>query len=446
MSTQRIPGMAVAVVRNGKVVKAQGYGLANVEHNVPVTADDLPVRIGRQAVHRHRRDAAGAGWPALARRSDREVLSGRPHIVADITVRHLLTHTSGIPEYTDGQLDYRKDYSEDELVRLPFELPLDSCPATSGSTATPATSCSARSCEGAGSVLRRRVSGCVFAPLGMKTARIISEADIVPNRAAGYRFVKGELRNQEWVPPALEHHRGRLPVLVVAGPDRVGSRHSRRRGVTAGELAPDLHTGRSSTVAGCTRTGSAFKSIGSAGQDIQRHGGSWQGFQTYIARYLGDDVTVIALANLAQASPGASSIALPPTTCPRYVEQQLDDPRRAGRRRHRRAAAARRRAHRGRHHREVGARHAAPGRSRRRRHGAGARAGLHRRAQPLHRGPRQPSRTRSRRCRRASRPLLVGPGRQLAVAAARLSGQAARPSRRGERRACSSATPPSAGR
>src|SRR5512134_506807 len=37
MQSQRIPGLAVAVIRKGEVVKAQGYGLANVEHNVPVT-------------------------------------------------------------------------------------------------------------------------------------------------------------------------------------------------------------------------------------------------------------------------------------------------------------------------------------------------------------------------------------------------------------------------
>src|SRR6202040_2387348 len=37
----------------------------------------------------------------------------------------------------------------------------------------------------------------------MSTARIISEADIVPNRAAGYRLVKGEIKNQEWVSPLL---------------------------------------------------------------------------------------------------------------------------------------------------------------------------------------------------------------------------------------------------
>ena len=33
--------------------------------------------------------------------------------------------------------------------------------------------------------------------------RIISEADIIPNRAAGYRLVKGQLKNQEWVSPTL---------------------------------------------------------------------------------------------------------------------------------------------------------------------------------------------------------------------------------------------------
>src|SRR5882724_1544063 len=39
----------------------------------------------------------------------------------------------------------------------------------------------------------------IFKPLKMSTTRIINEADIVPNRAAGYRLDKGDLKNQEWV-------------------------------------------------------------------------------------------------------------------------------------------------------------------------------------------------------------------------------------------------------
>src|SRR6185369_2266234 len=42
----------------------------------------------------------------------------------------------------------------------------------------------------------------IFQPLDMTTARVISEADIVPNRAAGYRLVQGALKNQEWVSPS----------------------------------------------------------------------------------------------------------------------------------------------------------------------------------------------------------------------------------------------------
>ena len=37
----------------------------------------------------------------------------------------------------------------------------------------------------------------------MNTTRILSEADIIPNRAAGYRLALGELKNQAWVAPLL---------------------------------------------------------------------------------------------------------------------------------------------------------------------------------------------------------------------------------------------------
>ena len=41
MQKRRIPGLALAVVRNGAVVKMQGYGLANLDHDVPVTPDTV---------------------------------------------------------------------------------------------------------------------------------------------------------------------------------------------------------------------------------------------------------------------------------------------------------------------------------------------------------------------------------------------------------------------
>jgi len=44
LERQRIPGLSIAVVRDGKVVKAQGYGLANVEHGVAASAETITKR------------------------------------------------------------------------------------------------------------------------------------------------------------------------------------------------------------------------------------------------------------------------------------------------------------------------------------------------------------------------------------------------------------------
>ena len=43
----------------------------------------------------------------------------------------------------------------------------------------------------------------MFAPLGMKHARVINESDIIPNRAAGYLLPNGVLKNQKWVSPSV---------------------------------------------------------------------------------------------------------------------------------------------------------------------------------------------------------------------------------------------------
>jgi CubicO group peptidase (beta-lactamase class C family) len=121
-----------------------------------------------------------------------------------IHARHLLTHTSGIPDYTDEHVDLRRDYTEDELLRVAYTLPLDFVPGAQwrySNTGYLVLGALIRKVSGQfyGDVLHDRV----FVPLGMKTARIISEADIVPHRAAGYRLEKGEIKNQEWVAPTI---------------------------------------------------------------------------------------------------------------------------------------------------------------------------------------------------------------------------------------------------
>lgn len=121
-----------------------------------------------------------------------------------ITVRHLLTHTSGIAEYTDSTFDYRKDYTEEQLLRFAASRPLDFPPGQRWSYSNTGYAILG--------VLIHRVTGrfygevlhdLIFVPVGMRTTRIISQADIVPNRAAGYQLVNGQIKNQDWVAPTL---------------------------------------------------------------------------------------------------------------------------------------------------------------------------------------------------------------------------------------------------
>jgi len=118
-------------------------------------------------------------------------------------VRQLLTHTSAIPEYED-EVDWRRDYSERQLAELVGLLRRRSTPGQKFEYSN-----SGYLLLG---IIIRMITGKfhadyvrenIFEPLGMKTARIVSDADIVPNRVAGYRMSKDRILNQDWVSPTF---------------------------------------------------------------------------------------------------------------------------------------------------------------------------------------------------------------------------------------------------
>jgi CubicO group peptidase (beta-lactamase class C family) len=201
-------------------------------------------------------------------------------------------------------LDLRRDYSEDELVEFARGLPLDFAPGSKWSysnTGYVLLGIIIRRAGGKfyGDELRERV----FAPLGMKTARVISEADIVANRAGGYRLDDaGELKNQEWVSPTLNTTAdGALYVTIL---DMVAwDAGLRATSVLSREQLAEAWTP-------VRLKGGATESYGfgwfiseQRGSPLIEHSGSWQGFETHIARYTERGITVIVLANLADANP-----------------------------------------------------------------------------------------------------------------------------------------------
>jgi len=311
MARQKIPGVAIAVVKNAAVVKIDGYGFANVEHKVPVTPATIfqSGSLGKQFTATAVMLQVEDGKLALTD-SVTKYFPDAPQTWRAITVENLLTHTSGIPDYTDGTIDYRKDYTEDELAKFAYGLKLE-FPAGSrwnySNTGYVLLGIIIHKTSGQfyGDLLHDRV----FTPLGMKTARVIGEADIVPNRAAGYELVEDQLKNQDWVSPQLNTMAdGSLYLSLL---DMVAwDRGLRAKAVLKPESWQQIFTPATLRDGTRTKYGFGWRLSEQGGQKVERHAGAWQGFKTEIARFLGSDLTVIVLCNLAQAEPARFTDAL----------------------------------------------------------------------------------------------------------------------------------------
>jgi CubicO group peptidase (beta-lactamase class C family) len=297
MARAHIPGMAVGIVKDGRVLLAKGYGLANVEHQVPVTRQTVfqSGSMGKQFTATAVMMLAADGKLSLDDTLDR-FFTGVPESWKRITVRHLLSHTSGFGDYGES-FDMRRDYTEDELLEFIKGSPLVFATGESWSYSnlgfvTLGILVHKVSGKFYGDFLRERI----FQPLGMGT-RVISEADIVPHRAAGYRIRGGELKNQGWVSPSMNTTADGS--LYFSLDDLLNWETALEAGRPIGrEGLQQMWTPAPLTGGRVAPYGYGWFTIRAAGRRIFFHGGAWQGFKTFIARFPDDRLTVILLANL----------------------------------------------------------------------------------------------------------------------------------------------------
>lgn len=301
LKRQGVPGATIAVIKNGAPVKVQGYGLANVEHQVPASRETIyqSGSVGKQF----------AAMAALLLIEDGKMqlddpiaqhLPNCPESWKDITVRHLLTHTSGIPDYT-SVIDLTRDYTEDELLKKAQSLPLAFEPGTKWSYSnTGYAVLGFLESKVAGKFYGDYLKERVFTPLGMTTARIINEADIIPHRAAGYQYSFGKLKNQSWVAPRLNTTAdGSLYVTID---DMIRWDAGLREGKLISRANYEHMWTPVKTKDGKSHPYGFGWGLGKInGRLRQHHGGAWQGFSTFIDRYPDDQVTVIVLMNCAPA-------------------------------------------------------------------------------------------------------------------------------------------------
>ncbi len=190
MQKRQIPGLALAVLKNGKVAKMKGYGLANIELNVAVT----PSTVFDLASLTKQFTAAAVLLLAEEGKlgvddSIRQYLPAAPTAWDPITIRHLLTHTSGLKNYYLPQregtwlFDYKPALIYEAIAKSPPSFPPGHGWAYSNQgyflLAMIIEKVSGRRY---GDFLKERI----FSPLGMKATRMLDQWEVVPNRAAGY--------------------------------------------------------------------------------------------------------------------------------------------------------------------------------------------------------------------------------------------------------------------
>lgn len=306
MQRQHIPGLSLLVVKQGKIIRAEGFGLANVELQVPVKPETVfqSGSVGKQFTATAIMMLVEEGKISLDDPLTK-YFPDAPTAWKEVTVRNLLSHTAGFGDYPKD-FDFRKDWTEDEELKLIESIPLAYPPGTKWDYSnfgyvTLGILIHRVTGEFYGDFLQQRI----FRPLGMTSTRIISEADIVPNRSAGYRLVKGELKNQEWVAPIVNTTAdGSLyfNILDLAKWDsalyteQLLKRSSLDQMWTVMKLK-DGHPNKGNY-------GFGWFIEQRSGHRCIHHDGAWQGFETAIDRYVDDQLTVIALSNLEAAKPG----------------------------------------------------------------------------------------------------------------------------------------------
>jgi D-alanyl-D-alanine carboxypeptidase len=308
MEQRHIPGVSLAIVQQGKMVKATGYGMANVELSVPATQDTvyqlasvtktftataimMLVEEGKLNLD----DKIGKHLPNL------------PTAWEDVTVRQLLNHTSGIKSYTsipDFFKSARKDFAQQEIIDLVASAPLEFAPGEKwryNNTGYFLLGMLIEKTTGKkyGDFLSERI----FKPLDMAQTRVNDLHAVIPNRAQGYAWDGKSLRNGDYVSPTQPFSAGMLVSTVsdlvkwdaALYSEKLLKKSTLESMWTPTTLAKDEQADY----------GFGWQTKPQNGHRQLAHGGGIPGFSTQISRFVNDQLTVIVLTNSGSGNAGA---------------------------------------------------------------------------------------------------------------------------------------------
>lgn len=299
----RVDGFSgsILVARDGQPVVSKGYGMANVELDVPNTPQTV-FRLGSVTKQftamaimlLQERGKLNVNDPAC------KYLTDCPTSWQPMTVKNLLTHTAGVPNYTSFP-DFAKTAvlptTNAAMIAQLRDKPLEFAPGEKYAYSNSGYYLLGAIIERAsGKSYADFLQENIFTPLGMKQTGYDSPLRIIKNRAAGYARQGGEIVNAAYMDMTIPYAAGALD--STTGDLLLWDQMLYTEKLVSRKTLDEIFTPFKSGYGYGWSIGKKFDR-----QEIS-HGGGIYGFATEIARFPADKVTVVVLSNVEGAPAG----------------------------------------------------------------------------------------------------------------------------------------------
>jgi D-alanyl-D-alanine carboxypeptidase len=285
MKRPEAAALSVAVARGDELVYSKGHGKAELEFGA--LADERTLfRIGSIT-----KQYTAAAIVKLAEEGKLAIDDPLVEHLGDypaseeLTLRHLLTHTGGVPSYTGlgppWEAHRSHELADEELVALFKDLPLEFAPGERWNYSNSGYYLLGMVvAEVSGKPYARSLEETFFTPLGLERTRYDSNSDVIPNRAQGYAFEGGRHHNDGLIGMSQPGAAGAL--LSTAG-DLVRWQQALVSGrVVSGESYAEMTLSYMLTDGRETNYGMGLQLDTLAGQRCVWHGGGIDGFNSVL--------------------------------------------------------------------------------------------------------------------------------------------------------------------
>jgi len=294
-------GISIAVARDGQVVFARGYGLANLDHSVPVTPDTVfhIDSISKNILAAVILQLVDEGKLRL----DDDVTKYVPEAPIQghhVTVRQLINHTSGIYSFTslpDADNNERFEMTHEQVLGLIKDKPFDFEPGTRWRYDNSAFYLAGMVVERVtnqdyGAYLREHV----FKALGMNTASLCDARMVVPHLASGYEVEHGAVVNAAFLSWKLPFAAG---AVCATAADLVKWEAALDAGRVLNPSSLALMRAQTTLADGAKIDYGLGTRLGSLdGHRMFGHTGSGGGFRNVFESFPDDHLTIVILMNI----------------------------------------------------------------------------------------------------------------------------------------------------